>query len=156
MKTILYNMIRIMDKDNVLVLDKIKKIGWEGLTFPGGKLEPNESIYDSTIREAKEETNLDVKNLEFNGIIHWIEDDLRLTGFLYTTRDFSGELVENNVEGRLFFSNYEELKTMPGLSDSMNDIFDIYDGKCFEVVLYYENGKRIDEKSLYIKNYTNK
>ncbi|MDO4605227.1 MAG: NUDIX domain-containing protein, partial [Helcococcus sp.] len=78
MKTILYNMIRIMDGENVVVLDKNKKIGWEGLTFPGGKLEPNESIYESTIREAKEETNLDIKNLEFNGIIHWIEDNLRL------------------------------------------------------------------------------
>lgn len=155
MKTILYNMIRIMDDENVVVLDKNKKIGWEGLTFPGGKLEPNESIYESTIREAKEETNLDIKNLEFNGIIHWIEDNLRLTGFLYTTKDFSGDLVENNIEGKLFFNNYEKLKTMPGLSDSMKDIFDIYDGKYFEVVLYYEDGKRIDEKSLFIKKFTN-
>ncbi len=155
MKTILYNMIRIMDGENVVVLDKNKKIGWEGLTFPGGKLEPNESIYESTIREAKEETNLDIKNLEFNGIIHWIEDNLRLTGFLYTTKDFSGDLVEHNIEGKLFFNNYEKLKTMPGLSDSMKDIFDIYDGKYFEVVLYYEDGKRIDEKSLFIKKFTN-
>ena len=144
-----------MDGNNVLVLDKIKKIGWEGLTFPGGKLEPNESIYDSTIREAKEETNLDIQNLEFNGIIHWIEGELRLTGFLYSTRTFSGELVDNNVEGRLFFNNYEELKTMPGLSESMNYIFDIYDGKCFEVVLYYKDGKILDEKSLCIKSYNN-
>lgn len=154
MKTVLYNMIRIMDGENVAVLDKNIKEGWEGLTFPGGKLEPNESIYESTIREAKEETNLDVKNLRFNGIIHWIEEDIRLTGFLYTTEEFSGELVEENVEGRLFFNNYEKLKKMPNLSDSMNYIFDIYDGKYFEIVLFYENGKRIDEKSLFLKNFS--
>ncbi|MGY3776980.1 8-oxo-dGTP diphosphatase [Helcococcus sueciensis] len=154
MKTVLYNMIRIMDGENVVVLDKNIKEGWEGLTFPGGKLEPNESIYESTIREAKEETNLDVKNLQFNGIIHWIEEDVRLTGFLYTTEEFSGELVEENVEGRLFFNNYEKLKKMPNLSDSMNYIFDIYDGKYFEIVLFYENGKRIDEKSLFLKNFS--
>lgn len=154
MKTVLYNMIRIMDGENVVVLDKNIKEGWEGLTFPGGKLEPNESIYESTIREAKEETNLDVKNLQFNGIIHWIEEDIRLTGFLYTTEEFSGELVEENVEGRLFFNNYEKLKKMPNLSDSMNYIFDIYDGKYFEIVLFYENGKRIDEKSLFLKNFS--
>ncbi|MDO4605599.1 MAG: DNA mismatch repair protein MutT, partial [Helcococcus sp.] len=76
-------------------------------------------------------------------------------GFLYTTKDFSGDLVEHNIEGKLFFNNYEKLKTMPGLSDSMKDIFDIYDGKYFEVVLYYEDGKRIDEKSLFIKKFTN-
>lgn len=154
MKIVLYNMIRIMDGENVVVLDKNINIGWEGLTFPGGKLEPNESIYESTVREAKEETNLDVKNLQFNGIIHWIEEDVRLTGFLYTTEDFSGELVEENIEGRLFFNNYEKLKTMPNLSDSMNYIFDIYDGKYFEIVLFYENGKRIDEKSLFLKNFS--
>lgn len=154
MKTVLYNMVRIMDGENVVVLDKNIKEGWEGLTFPGGKLEPNESIYESTIREAKEETNLDVKNLQFNGIIHWIEEDVRLTGFLYTTEEFSGELVEENVEGRLFFNNYEKLKKMPNLSDSMNYIFDIYDGKYFEIVLFYENGKRIDEKSLFLKNFS--
>lgn len=154
MKTVLYNMIRIMDGENVVVLDKNIKEGWEGLTFPGGKLEPNESIYESTIREAKEETNLDVKNLQFNGIIHWIEEDIRLTGFLYTTEEFSGELVEENVEGRLFFNNYEKLKKMPNLSDSMNYIFDIYDGKYFEIVLFYENGKRIDEKSLFLKDFS--
>ena len=154
MKTVLYNMIRIMHGENVVVLDKNIKEGWEGLTFPGGKLEPNESIYESTIREAKEETNLDVKNLQFNGIIHWIEEDVRLTGFLYTTEEFSGELVEENVEGRLFFNNYEKLKKMPNLSDSMNYIFDIYDGKYFEIVLFYENGKRIDEKSLFLKNFS--
>lgn len=36
MKTVLYNMIRIMDGENVVVLDKNIKEGWEGLTFPGG------------------------------------------------------------------------------------------------------------------------
>ena len=35
MKTILYNMIRIIDGENVVVLDKNINIGWEGLTFPG-------------------------------------------------------------------------------------------------------------------------
>ena len=35
------NMVKIYDEKNkkVLVLDKKKKYGWEGLTFPGGKVE---------------------------------------------------------------------------------------------------------------------
>lgn len=150
MKTILYNMVRILDGQNVVVLDKKKKEGWEGLTFPGGKVDPNESFNHSAIREVKEETNLDISDLEFNGIIQWIEDDLRMTGLLYTTRNFKGTLVKESVEGKLFKENYEKLKTMDGLSDSMQYIFDIYDGKYFEIVLYYENGKLLKEKSTFI------
>lgn len=56
------NMVKIYNKKTgqVLVLDKVKKYGWEGLTFPGGKVEFGESFVDSVIREAKEETNLDI------------------------------------------------------------------------------------------------
>ncbi|NMB18990.1 MAG: DNA mismatch repair protein MutT, partial [Erysipelothrix sp.] len=42
METILMNMVRIFKGDEVLVLDKKINEGWEGLTFPGGKMEPFE------------------------------------------------------------------------------------------------------------------
>lgn len=75
MKTIMMNMVRIFDDNKVLVLDKVKKYGWEGFTFPGGKVEDYESFIDSAIRESKEETNLDVSDLEYNGQIVWYDYD---------------------------------------------------------------------------------
>ena len=148
MENILCNMIKINRGHDVLVLDKVKKYGWEGLTFPGGHVEKMESITDSVIREAKEETNLDVENIRYIGMISWYDMDNndRIVGFLYETDDFSGELVKENIEGTLEFIDYEELKNMDGHSDSMDEIFAIYDGKYSEIVLYYEDNKCVKKE----------
>lgn len=148
MENILCNMIKINRGNDVLVLDKVKKYGWEGLTFPGGHVEKIESITESVIREAKEETNLDIENIKYVGMISWydIDNDDRIVGFLYETNDFSGELVKENVEGTLEFIDYDELKNMDGHSDSMDEIFAIYDGKYSEIVLYYEDNKCVKKE----------
>ncbi|MDD6906644.1 MAG: 8-oxo-dGTP diphosphatase [Finegoldia magna] len=148
MENILCNMIKINRGNDVLVLDKVKKYGWEGLTFPGGHVEKIESITESVIREAKEETNLDIKNIKYVGMISWydIDNDDRIVGFLYETDDFSGQLIKENIEGTLEFVDYEELKNMDGHSDSMGEIFAIYDGKYSEIVLYYEDNKCVKKE----------
>ena len=148
MENILCNMIKINRGNDVLVLDKVKKYGWEGLTFPGGHVEKIESITESVIREAKEETNLDVENIRYIGMISWYDIDKndRIIGFLYETDDFSGELVKENVEGTLEFIDYDELKNMDGHSDSMGEIFAIYDGEYSEIVLYYEDNKCVKKE----------
>lgn len=148
MENILCNMIKINRGNDVLVLDKVKKYGWVGLTFPGGHVEKMESITDSVIREAKEETNLDVENIRYIGMISWYDMDNndRIVGLLYETDDFSGELIKENVEGTLEFIDYEELKNMDGHSDSMDEIFAIYDGKYSEIVLYYEDNKCVKKE----------
>ncbi|MSS77726.1 NUDIX domain-containing protein [Anaerococcus sp. AGMB00486] len=152
MKIRLMNMVKIYDKNTkkVLVLDKKKKEGREGLTFPGGKVEKRESFEDSVIREAKEETNLDIKNPELVGIITWAYTNKdgefqKDVGLLYETPDFSGNLVKENREGLLSWIDYEDFKKMDNMSDSMPEILKIYDRKIREVywdvdkedILYY-------------------
>lgn len=148
MENILCNMIKINRGNDVLVLDKVKKYGWEGLTFPGGHVEKIESITESVIREAKEETNLDIENIKYVGMISWYDmgNNDRIIGFLYETNDFSGELIKENIEGTLEFIDYDELKNMDGHSDSMDEIFAIYDGKYSEIVLYYEDNKCVKKE----------
>ena len=148
MGNILCNMIKINRGNDVLVLDKVKKYGWEGLTFPGGHVEKVESITESVIREAKEETNLDIENIKYVGMISWydMDNDDRIVGFLYETDDFSGELIKENIEGTLEFIDYQELKNMDGHSDSMGEIFAVYDGKYSEIVLYYEDNKCVKKE----------
>lgn len=148
MKTIMMNMIRIFNDNEVVVLDKVKKYGWEGLTFPGGKVEAFETFEEAAIREAKEETDLDVSDLTMDGIIVWYDydNDERLVGILYTARAFTGKLCPINKEGNLYFQDYDEFKKEKTKSDSMDDILSIYDGKYKEVCLYYKNNDLIESR----------
>jgi hypothetical protein len=130
METVLVNMCMIYDreKDKILVLDKVKKHGWEGLTFVGGHVEDGEVLYDSCVREVFEETGLTVKNLKLKGTVSWVAEgnDKRELGFLYYTEDFSGKLIEDNVEGKLFWMGIEEFKNADGKSYSIDKILDLY------------------------------
>ena len=135
MKTRLMNMIKIKNEstNEVVVLDKVKKEGWEGLTFPGGKVEINESLEAAAIREAKEETGLDIKNLKFIGFITWLGKEYKDLGLLYETSDYTGKLIPENREGHLAWIDYEEFKKMDGMSLSMYKILKIYEGEYREI-----------------------
>ncbi|MDR1465266.1 MAG: NUDIX domain-containing protein [Oscillospiraceae bacterium] len=58
-------MVMIQNKHTgkVLVQDRVKS--WKGLSFPGGHVENGESFYDCAVREVKEETGLEVRDLKF-------------------------------------------------------------------------------------------
>lgn len=106
------NMVMIQDKDTdmVLVQDRIKS--WKGWAFPGGHIEQDESFTDSAVREVREETGLEVKNLKSCGIVHWLNNETydRYIVFLYKTTDYSGELISNCKEGRNFWATIKELE----------------------------------------------
>jgi len=97
----------------VLVQNRIKS--WKGLAFPGGHIENGESVVDSAIREAKEETGLDVHNLQSCGLVHWLNSKTleRYFVFLFKTCDYSGELITDSDEGQHFWIDVEELRITP-------------------------------------------
>ena len=62
----------INDKDEILLL-KSPKRGWE---YPGGIVEPHETLQEALIREIKEETGVSVQIAGFAGICKNIENDV--------------------------------------------------------------------------------
>ena len=127
MQVELTNMIMIQDKTTgmVVIQDRVKN--WKGFSFPGGHVEKGESFTDSAIREAKEETGLDVWNLKSRGVIHWsnTQNFDRYLAFLYHTYDFDGELLPETSEGRNLWMSVEELFAAPS-DNGMREILHMF------------------------------
>ncbi len=98
------------DDGEILVQDRIKD-DWPGITFPGGKVEKDEIIEESCIREVKEETGLDIKNLECMNYIEWntIEENVRHLCILFRTKDYYGKLIDSS-EGKNFFIKEKDIE----------------------------------------------
>ena len=83
---------------------------WIGI---GGHVEPGETPDECMIREAKEETGLSLHSLRLRGIVTFISDQWEdEVMFVYTSDDFSGELIECN-EGDLEFVPKEKILDLP-------------------------------------------
>lgn len=61
-------------------------------TFPGGKQEYNETIFEGAIREVKEETNLDISDLEVFSASDDVQPNKHYITIQIIANSFAGEL----------------------------------------------------------------
>lgn len=110
-KAELTNMVMVYDKDTrrAVVQNRVKY--WKGISFPGGHVEKGESFIDSAKREVFEETGLKVDNLKLCGIIDWChrKSGERYMVMLYKTDTYSGELIGETEEGKVFWADIDEI-----------------------------------------------
>ena len=99
-------------RGQVLVQDRLPKPSnpWSGLTFPGGHVEPGETVVASVIREVREETGLTVTNLKNSGYIQWYNSEKQSNYFvfLFKTSSFTGELKASQ-EGKVSWMTLSEM-----------------------------------------------
>lgn len=136
-KVKLMNMCQISNPKNntVLVQERVKS--WKGIAFPGGKLNPGESVVTSTIREVKEETGLDITNLELCGIKEWYnqEENERSIIFLYKTSTFKGNLILETDEGKNYWVEKDKL-TKEQLANNFDIMLKVFDKDSYTEMIY--------------------
>lgn len=140
------NMVMVYDKNTnrAVVQQRVKY--WKGITFPGGHVEKGESFIDSAKREVFEETGLKVDNLKLCGIINWChrKSGERYMVMLYKTDTYSGKLIEETEEGKVFWADIDEIPNMElsqhfesylkvFLDDSKQEFFGLYDKKSKDI-----------------------
>lgn len=138
---ILTNMCMIYHGDHILVQERVNP-DWPGITFPGGHVEPGESFVASVIREVKEETGLDISNVQLCGIKQWthVTQSYRYIVFLFKTNTYSGELKSSD-EGKVFWIDKKDLFNYQ-LANDFDRMFEVFDNDDLVENYYWaENGQ---------------
>lgn len=106
----LTNMCMLRREDGCVLVQNRLSNDWGGLTFPGGHVEPGESLTDAVIREMREETGLTISGLRLVGVKDWPQGDRgRYVVLLYTASRYSGDLADSE-EGPMQWMTLEEMR----------------------------------------------
>lgn len=140
----LTNMVMIQDKNSGQVLVQDRILSYPGIAFPGGHVEAGESIYDSAVREIKEETGYEIRNLKSCGFIYWdsTNGDKYFTYFCKTS-DYEGSCVNETREGKVFWVDLEEMSQMK-LAPNMDKYMKMFFGNYLECYVREEEGREME------------
>ncbi|MDD4901470.1 MAG: 8-oxo-dGTP diphosphatase [Patescibacteria group bacterium] len=132
------------DKDEVLLQFKRKGFGQGKWNGPGGKVEQGETVEQSVVREVKEETGLQVKNLRKRAELEFVFDgreEWNQVVHVFVTNNFKGEIRASD-EGELKWFNVKELPFKQMWEDDIYWIKDALAGKFARMRFYFkQNGK---------------
>jgi 8-oxo-dGTP diphosphatase len=97
----------VIVRDNKILLQKRSFGMWEGYwCLPGGKVDHGETIIHGAIREAKEETNLDINKIRMLGIYDGKDRDPEqhgiTIGFLCEANDAEPVMSDEATEMKFF------------------------------------------------------
>ena len=148
MSEIKATLVYVMDtqQDKVLMIYRNRKPGdehkgkYNGL---GGKLELGETHYDCAVREVKEESGLDISDLEFKGEILFPKFDKKLNDwrvFVYRADSYSNTLIEKNREGDLKWILKKDILSLNLWEGDKFFLPKVFESGGFIGTIFYKNG----------------
>jgi len=129
----------LIEKDDAILLQNRVKTDWRGWCFPGGHVEPGESIVDAVVREMAEETGLTVHNPKLCGIKQFPIDGGRYLVFFFKTARFTGTLRDSE-EGKVEWIPRKELPHIPAVTDFMQ-MLQVFDDESLTEFQYVADGE---------------
>lgn len=136
----LMNMCKIVNPKTkqILVQERVKN--WQGIAFPGGKIELGESIVSSVKREVYEETGLKLNKLRICGIKDWYDKKKkeRQLIILFISDDFEGELISETSEGKVYWIEEDELKNK-NLAYDFDKLLEVFNNEEINEMIYNDN-----------------
>ncbi len=131
----LTNMCMLRRADGRILVQNRRKGNWDGLTFPGGHVEPGESLVDSVVREMREETGLTIRHPRLIGAKNWMQDDgSRYIVLMYTASEYEGELHDSD-EGNVRWMTLEEMRAGQ-MADGMELYLDVFFDQTLSEIWY--------------------
>jgi len=141
----------INNKNQVLLQKKARGFGagkWNG---PGGKIENGETPEEGTIREVKEETNLDIRNLKKAGKIEFIfteNYDSNNYTYIFVCKDYEGN-PKDMGEGELRWYNILEIPLEKMWDDDKYWLLQVLKGEKVSKRFYFDkNGIVIKQENI--------
>lgn len=123
--TILTNMCMLTNAQGQILVENRLNPNWPGITFPGGHVEPNESLNAAVIREMQEETGLTISHPKLCGIKNFFDQsNYRYVVLLYQATEFQGTLTASD-EGEVFWINPDKL-TNYQLARGFEQIYQVF------------------------------
>lgn len=97
----------VLNDNNQILLLKGPRRGWE---LPGGQVEEGESLSDGAVREAKEETGIDIEIVRFCGIYQNVKESICNT--LFVGRPIGGQLTTSSESLEVGYFDIDEALQM--------------------------------------------
>jgi 8-oxo-dGTP diphosphatase len=137
----------INNQDEILLQYKRKGFGvgkWNG---PGGKVEPGETLEQAVIREVKEETGLDIKNLKKMAELEFYfinKEEWNQIAHVYITKDFTGD-IQVSEEGELRWFKIKEIPYDKMWDDDPYWLPNILAGEFMKIKFYFDQNSNLQK-----------
>ncbi len=125
-------------KGRILLEDRIDP-DWGGLCFPGGHVEPGESIVRAAVREFHEETGLTLSGVRLCGIKQFPIKGGRYLVFLFRADSFTG-ILHSSAEGEVGWYRRSEISPERA-SDKFAELLCVFDDESLSEMYWQEDGE---------------